>query len=141
MIATFSDWYGHVLIRTVTECREVLKYPGKEDRDKWVLETLLFGVHEELPNAIHGSYEPLWIFRNEKGGYLKPIWKAVDFLVYSVLYGPKRSIADRVAEDQKAFADEVMYFKELMDDRAPYIATMLKRGSAIVVPSNYDKGE
>lgn len=141
MIAEFSDWYGHILIRAVHECREVLKYPAPNDRDRWVLETLIFQPWHELPESNNGHYEPLWIFREPKTDkFQNPTWRAVDFLVYSVMYGPKRSISDRIEEDRKAFAEEVQFFKDFFDNKAPYIATMLKEGHAITVPSNYEKG-
>jgi hypothetical protein len=137
----FSDWYGHILIRTVEETREVLKYPGPDDRDRWIVESIIFQPWPDLPESTNGHYEPLWTFRTAEGKYLKPNWNAVDFLLNSLLFGVKKTISDRVEEDRKKFAEEVMFFKEFFDNKAPYIATMLKEGHAITVPSNYEKGE
>jgi len=136
---TFSDWYGHILIRTVTEVRECLKYPAPYERDRWVLESLIFQPFEDIMDSPNGHYEPLYLFRTKDYKFQKPIWKAVDFLINSVLYGVKRTISDRIEEDRKAFAQEVQFFKDYMDNKAPYIATMLREGHAITVPSNYEK--
>jgi hypothetical protein len=63
----FNDFYGELLIRSVTETREVLKYPYAQDR--WVLERIqlldkgafsIGGLRTDLPY----SYEEVYLFQD-----------------------------------------------------------------------------
>lgn len=135
----FCDWYGHVLIRRVYEVREVLKYPFKDDRDRWVLETMIFTPSFDLKDSENGHYEPLYVFKTNDGKYLKPVWKAVDFMLHCLLYGHKRTVEERFQADRDQFEREIQEIKEYLDDKTPYLADKLKRGSAVTVPSNYTK--
>lgn len=135
----FATYYGSIFIREEMGVTEVLKYPYKEDKDKWILERLIPTIgNDELNRISKYSYEPLWIFRTTYGEYQKPIWKAVEFLI-RMLTSPKlkespQSLEDR---DEREFQEEIARNVEMMD--SSYIASMLGNREAVTVPSSYSK--
>jgi hypothetical protein len=67
----FTDFYGEIIIRTVTEVREVLKYPFAQDR--WVIERICPVTREMkqagLTDELY-TYSELYVFQDKKGNFL-----------------------------------------------------------------------
>lgn len=139
-LGTFEDWTeGGIYIRTVTEVREVPKYPLYEEY--WVLEHLMFNnANPELTEKY--SYEPLWVFGANGKGERQPLWKAVEILVHTHQYVKrKKTQVDVDIEEEIRFQKEKAYFKTIIQNESPYIAGCLADGAAVTVPHNYEKRE
>tara|TARA_Y100000310_G_scaffold26486_1_gene25270 strand:+ start:8564 stop:9118 length:555 start_codon:yes stop_codon:yes gene_type:complete len=138
-IGNFEDWTssGNIFLRSFFGAREVRKYQYVQPR--WVLERLFWNVcNPELLAKF--TYEPLWTFQDKDGDYLFPVWPAVELVVCTVLYGPKKAADDRTVtgspEHTKRMA-EVYY--DLISDNSPYLASMLHRGEAASVQGRKDE--
>jgi hypothetical protein len=128
----FSDWYGHILLRTVEETREVYKY--QDYRDCFALETLIYA---KIPNLVaegNGHYEPIWIFHDKNDKPVRPTWFTVNLICHSMLHGPKKTVQQLMAEDDERKLKNIAEIKDKLDNRAPYLATRLKERRAVVVP-------
>lgn len=82
---TYDDYAGDIYLRTVTELREVPKYPDKKDR--YVLENLQgvpIAAMDELA-GIRMSYEPIWTFNDRDGNYLPPYFEGCQFIIDHIL--------------------------------------------------------
>jgi len=78
---TFSDFYGKIFVRQVTEVRDVLKYPF--DQDRWILERVQSSVgNKELMGDY--SYEPIYVFKDEHGLYLPLARRPVEVLIHRI---------------------------------------------------------
>lgn len=118
-VGTFTDWYGHILIRQEHKaCRRIKKY-WYYDKPCWVLEKLVFirgnqalkEITEELVEAKNGSYEPLYAFVDGEGNPLpfneRVVWKVLD-----MLHNPRqRTPSDVQADEFLAEEEEVKYFE------------------------------
>lgn len=80
---TFNDFTDSGLfLRQVTETRWVLKYQNIVAR--WILEKWLGpeqAINPELPRSAQGSYEPFYVFEDNKGNALPPTLKSVEFYI------------------------------------------------------------
>jgi hypothetical protein len=91
---TFRDFDDNGnFIREVTEIREVPKY-RQWIQGKWVLERL---TTVPLPNVVEllgeqFSYEPVWVFEDNKGNALPPIFRACKFVINAVLNQAARTV-------------------------------------------------
>lgn len=119
---TFTDWYGHILIRQEHNIvRQVKKYWYFE-KPCWVLEKLVW-IHqeaalkeqvEELVESRNGSYEPVYSFYRSSTKQNLPVnHRVVDFIVYS-LHNPGK--ADPVKAQAVEEAEEVAYFEEKLGE-------------------------
>ncbi len=137
-IGKFSDYYGQIFVREYVGMAEVLKYPAPDYRDRWVLEKLMFVENKELwADTQKGVYEPIWVFRGKDGVYVKPTWKAVEF-VMGMLFTPKQKLtqADLDAEEAASLEKEIQENYDIL--QAQYggdVATALHQREAIVVPT------
>jgi hypothetical protein len=117
---TYTDWYGHILIRQEYQAvREVKKY-WYINPPCWVLEKLVFvkgnqalkDITSELVEAHNGSYEPVYSFR-DKDEVPLPVSRTVVELILKTLHNPTKKLpsdfeAERLLEEQ----EEVRYFYE-----------------------------
>lgn len=81
---TWNDFSGEIYLRTVTEAREVPKYPHLDKH--YVLERLVIVPEfqrKELCGALI-SYEPMHPFWDSNGDYLPPNWEVSKFIVDTV---------------------------------------------------------
>ena len=120
---TFNDFYGKIFVRTVTEVREVLKYP--HDQDRYIVERLENARRN--PELIEDlSYEPIFVLKDKYGFYLPLNMKVIEFLAKNIKTPP--SSTERRAQLEQEMADEeekeVQEFLEIIQDngRSPLFA-------------------
>lgn len=111
--STFEDYVPgtNILLRRVTEVREVKKYSYLEPQ--YVLEKLFFNQHnkEILDNKTLNpqtcTYEPLWAFGRENKHPKPVVWRAVE-LILMMSVNPKKLTPSEMndAELKQAFEDE-----------------------------------
>lgn len=127
-------WYGGIYLRTEAGVLKCKKYPYKPDR--WVLEKRIANIHPEIVGA-KASYEPVWIFDDE-GEYMEPTEKMINFLVYMLLFYPRRKrdlAAEELAEEQKEYQE---IYQEL-DEEFPELIHGMVHGSASFMDSQKQK--
>jgi len=114
-LGTFSDWYGHIFVREVTEVREILKYP--DDQDRWVLEKLVVNLsNPELLDKM--LYEPVWIFRNSDNSFQQWNWRAIEYIIRQIFFPPeKRSEAQMERDEESAKLKETALYRDILDDQ------------------------
>jgi hypothetical protein len=135
---TYEDYYGDVYLRTVTETREVPKYPIYPDF--WVFEKIQPNLaNPELKATL--SYEPIWVFRDKKGERVQPEQWAIECIVQADRAVKKMRLSpkDIEANEELRMAREKMRYKMMLQDESPITATMVHNGSGIFVPSTYEK--
>lgn len=135
-VGTFTDWYGHILIRqeykALRECKKYGYIAGK-----WVLERLTFLdpnnaiVKDELVDARNGTYEPLYVFQDKDQQPLPVNWRIIEKMLWSMEnYTPGRgnqSMADSAEDDE--IRQEIAYFEEQI---GPYQRSQLFADEAAV---------
>ena len=117
-LGTFNDFYGKILVRTVTEVREVLKYP--HDQDRFIFERLeVARMNPELVTDL--SYEPLHVFKDKRGFFLPLNMKVIEFLVKSIKTPPSASerqaqLRDEILREEEQEVDD---FLAILHDAGP----------------------
>lgn len=110
---------------------------------KWALERLIFPMRSGMPllpelvETSNGSYEPVHIFPQVDGKAAVPPLRAVQLLLYCLLFGPKQTLSDFMSRDENEFKKDVDLMTEQFDDASPWIPDQLRQGHGIVVPDNY----
>lgn len=138
---TINKFYGHIFLAEVTGVHEVLKYPYEYQRDKYVLERLIPAVANPELTAlgITMSYEPVWMFADRNGEYIKPNWKAINLIVRTCLgqFGSLRPKTQKELDtaELEARAKSVKKYEEMLD--MSYTASMIANREAIIVPASY----
>ena len=140
-----------IYLRTVEEVRHVPKY-RQWIQQKYVLERLVAVPEmnrEELP-ASKTSYEPIWTFEDKFSNFLPPRIDACQFIintVYAAQYGTHNlkkfvdpeDTTEKYLENKKKETDRLV--EELFGDQSTLGGETVKEsGSAIIVPSSYEKG-
>ena len=116
-------------------------------KNKYVLERLVVippNNTDELP-AAKLSYEPIWVYQNNEGGYLPPVLHATKFIIDSVYAAIRqdgsmakyKESADSLSEEGKearidSLRDELFGNETDAGDALAY-------HEGIVVPRNYEK--
>lgn len=138
---TFNDFYGPIFIREYFGVREIPKYLYHPSwRDRWVLEKLEFSPNEEIVLDKAGHYEPLYVFYDEKGEYLRPTLKAIQFFMIKLLLRkPWRTQAEKdreIEEMEKGEHDEeVEHFMGCIDEHlGGDIADAIRSKTGVVNP-------
>jgi len=131
-----------ILLREVTEARQVKKYPWLENR--YVLEQLVIvpiADQRTLPSQ-RLSYEPLWIFEDKQLNYLPPRLDACKFIIDTVNAAKgKGNLAkykdstERLLTEQDA--RQRVIHEQLFGDETN-ISDALSSGEAVTVPNNYE---
>jgi hypothetical protein len=129
---TFTDWLGDIPVRTISEVREVPKYPFAEDR--WVLERIRL-VNEEarqmgLRTDSPYSYEEIYIFQDRQGDFLplsKEVIEAAMYLFFK--HYLSKTPKERMDMHIKALAERDMKRKQktkeiLGEGRSPLFIVM-----------------
>lgn len=126
-------FYGSIYLRTETGVSSEKKYPASPDR--WVLEKLLVNTNPEIEGKT--SYEPVWVFDDE-GQYMEPTEKLVHFLIYMLLFYPrkKRDLQEEELAEEKAEYQEI--YDEL-DEEFPELVNGMVKGSASFMDSTKQK--
>jgi len=135
-VGKFSEFYGSIFVREYVGIAEVPKYPAPEYKDRWVLEKLFFIENKELvEDSKKGSYEPVWVFRAPGGGYQRPTWKSVEFLM-GMIFTPKQKMsqADMNSEEAKKLDLEIEENYGFFDNKyGGKIAAGLHQRESVVV--------
>lgn len=128
-----------IFLRTETCWKEVPKYPLFPDM--WVFEKIQenYGQNPEIQKGM--TYEPIWFFRDAKGEKVQPEWWACEAIVQADRAVKKMQLSpdDFQAAEDLRMAREKMVCKDIIQNESPYLAGALRDGSAIAVPSNYEK--
>lgn len=117
-IGTFEDYYGHIFIRRVHECRLVPKYPRNPDRI--VLEYFQWTRgNPELTTEF--SYEPIFFYEAKGGGFYRPNWRGLVVVIDSHLAGLEgrspREVINRHLEEEKEKEDsEAQYIMDVLGE-------------------------
>jgi hypothetical protein len=126
---TFTDFYGHIMIRQEHEAiRDVKKYWYLKV-DCWVIEKLIFmpneaavkDLLEELVKARNGSYEPLYTFINGQNKPLPLDEEIVDYVIWQTQNPTKKPPSYYKDLTLKEEAAEVKYFENELgkNERSP----------------------
>jgi hypothetical protein len=120
---TFSDYYGKIYLRTVSEVRTVLKYPN--DQDRFILERIQSAVgNPELTEDY--SYEPIYVFKDKRGFHLPLNMRVIEFFIKRIKEPPSAQEIRTDAEEEVARAEEeeVAEFLDILHDagRSPLFA-------------------
>lgn len=121
-IGTFTDWYGHILIRQEHKAlREVKKY-WYINPPCYVLEKLVFvtgyqalrDIVEELEGARNGIYETLYAFRNVETGVQLPVNQRVVDIILHTLHNPQKKMTASDFDELQRLEEqeEVRFFEE-----------------------------
>lgn len=116
---TFTDWYGHIMIRQEHNItREVKKY-WYFDKPSWVLEKLVYfhnrkemeEVAKELVQSRNGSYETVYRFYRASTKQNLPVnWRIAEFIVWR-LHNPGEPVDVKKAQEIEE-KEEVAYFED-----------------------------
>lgn len=148
-LGTYDDYSpAGLYLRTVTEVREVHKYPWIDH--KFVLERLVIipDINQhELPIS-KLSYEPIYVFQTGSGEYLPPKLEAAKFVVETIYSMQGKSTLGRYSDPESGLSgDDLMNYKndkinkiqEELFGNESYVGDALAHNEAVVVPSNYKK--
>lgn len=83
---TFTDTHAGLFVRTVTEIREVKKYPWI--KEKWILERWAPGelsYHKDLITVKDGVYICVYVFQDVNQDYLPPLLKVAEIVINNLL--------------------------------------------------------
>lgn len=137
----FADFYGHIFIREYYGVKEQPKYKYHPYwQDRWVLERLCFTPNPELVLDTAGHYEPIYVFYDEKGQYLKPSMRAVQWYMTKLLTRPPwktraEKERDLEAMEKHEYDEEVATFYGCLEDRfGGSLASAIHHGDGVVNP-------
>ena len=102
---TFNDYHGNLFIRSVTEVREVPKYPWI--KGKWIIERWASGElskHQDLVTLKNGVYICVYVFQDINQRYLPPLWRVCEIVLKHILNPISK--AEMQARDEKLLAKE-----------------------------------
>jgi hypothetical protein len=119
--ADFTDFVPNtnILLRKVTEMREVKKYSYLEPQ--YVLEKLFRNQHnkEILDNATLApqscTYEPLWAFDYDGKLPKQPVWRAIELIIMSVNNPEKLTPSEMNDAEMKQALDDEKLMVDLMN--------------------------
>jgi hypothetical protein len=137
----FAEFYGHIFVREYYGVKEQPKYLYHPYwREKWILERLDFTPNPELALDVAGHYEPIYVFYDENGNYLKPTMKAVQWYMTKLLMRrPWKTRAEKEREieemERGEYDEEVAHFYGCLEERfGGELAAAIRHGEAVVNP-------
>lgn len=151
----FEEWYmQQIFLRRWFGLKELKKYPQGVWGECFILERIFsslnfankLGVNAKPPSDVYewDGYEPVWSFKinlpNGEKLAVRPVWKAVELVVHTLLYGAKESLIDAYDKEEKDWSDEHAEIKMMLDDDLPFKIMQMKHGEGIVVPNNFGDG-
>lgn len=128
-----ETFYGHIFVKRETGFHQLKKYSYLKDR--WILEQSNLSLNPELTQVV--GYEPVFVFQDNQGNYLEPVWRAIYLLVDSIMNPRKLSPSDLAEEERTQQEKEIAFFEQYLSGETSYVASMLANKEAVVVPSNY----
>lgn len=138
------------LILLTPQVREVKKY-SQWIKERYVLESLVL-VPEQNQAELAGlkvSYEPLWVFSDNKGDYLPPAFWACKFVIDTRNAAMGKTSLKKYVDEEALHPEETKekriaeYMEQLFGDESS-LAYRTVTGEATIVPRNYpepDTGE
>jgi len=147
---TFTDITPEGLfIREVTEVREIPKYRQYINPPSFILERLM-----EVPSVnqqeitVKTSYEPIWVFKDQIGNPVYPVWPAIELVIKTVIRNMTEGV-EKPHNPQDDLKDPEIYkeshqqqINNLVRDlfgNETRTTDSLAYGEGIVVPANYRK--
>ena len=116
-------------------------------QDKHILERLTVVPHFKGDGGLVTplSYEPIWVFENNKGDPLVPTWHAIAFIVENLIHAmehpyPGAKYKDPETDPKEGLAVKDARLRELEKDlfaNETEVGDALAHGDAIVVPTKY----
>ena len=132
---TFTDWQNGIKIREYQSTEQVYKYNYILNR--WVLEQWFppeVCLNPELPDSIHGSYEPIYVFEDKDGNSLPLVLRVVQIIVRNCLLNTRSTMLRR-SEDiaRREKVEQIAYNKDMdmLSDEGPLVS-QLHDGSAVL---------
>ena len=114
----FNEFYGTIFLRVFTGVKRVPKYPFISSRyvlECWAPPHLSF--NDELPDAVNGTYEPLYVFEDSSGNAL-PLALAPIELIMGVATNPRHLSTQRNEREYaeiKRDKDETAYDEDSLE--------------------------
>lgn len=137
----FSKWYGHIYLGEETGVKEVKKYNWVKER--WVLEVYTPTQKSVLDIKLGDDYETVWVFQDNKGEYLRPIWPVVEILCktwINQVVNPKKRTEKMDASDYEIQLNkEVEDFIDMLEVSTP-MQTRFRYGEAVILPGEKKDG-
>jgi hypothetical protein len=102
---TYNDYHGKVFYRTITETREVQKYPWMNER--WILERWAPGAISSHPSLVadkDGVFVCVYIFQDKDKNALPPILRVCDIVIHNLLN--PRMPGHAMSQDRTIFEEE-----------------------------------
>lgn len=137
----FCEFYGSIFLREWYGVREQPKYAFHPTwKDKWILERLDYSPNPELALDRAGHYEPLYVFYDENGKYLRPTLRAVQFFMTKLLLRKAWKTDEEKERDMESmekgeFDQEVEFFYGCLDEAlGGDIASAIRSGEGVVNP-------
>ena len=127
-LGTYTDYLGDIFLREVTEVRLVKKYGFV--KGKFILEMVSPKVDSTVKN--HNGYEALFVFQTDKGDYLEPIWRAIEYIIYMVQLPISKDSPNTLAENEAKDIEAERQF--ILDYMSRPFDGALSFGEAVTVP-------
>ena len=125
--------YGIYLGTTNKRIEEVRKYPFI--RSRYVFEKHYPTDAEELVDK-EGNYEPIYVFEDDQGNPLPLDLDIIQFIAKALLERVEKKTPGQLEEEKKKEMDrQVALEYEMLDNKSPYIATMINNGEAVFIDS------
>lgn len=133
-LGTYRDFIPgtNILLREVTEIREVPKYPWVKPR--WLLEKLMYAPCPDLPETLDKPhYELIYVYQNLADEFVMPVWELTKFLIDNINLGaeeaarrnpymnPEKWEALMHEEDRKK---EEKIYDELLQESSPIASAL-----------------
>lgn len=131
----YDDAYllGIYLGTTNKRVEELPKYPFI--RGRYVFEKHYPTDNSEIVDQ-KGNYEPVYVFEDVKGSPLPLDLDMIQFLAKSLMERLVKKTPGQLEEErQKEIDAQVTAEYEMLDNKSPYIATMINNGEAVFIDS------
>lgn len=113
---TFNIFKGDLFLRTEIGTRLVRKYNYIHERwilEKWFPQDMV--KSEETPAVTNGDYEPFFVFNSNKGNYIEPTQKVIEFIFYTMMKSKVSTETQIMNEIMIKEDQEVQAFMDMID--------------------------
>jgi len=138
---TFQEYCGPIFLREYYGVKELPKYLYHPNwRERWILERLDFAPNHELALDQAGHYEPLYVFYDANGGYLRPTLRAIQFFMLHLLERKpwktdKEKWNDLNEQEKKQYDEEAEFYYGCLDDQfGGDLASAIRSKEGVVNP-------
>ena len=130
----YEIYSGPIYLRSEEGVRLVPKYNYIKER--WILEKFCpppNSITKELPDSIHGTYEPLYVFE-ARGKALTPILPVCQIIIYAILnpweLAKKKSLIETLVKEVEEKDEEM--FKDAISNESNILLHRLHHGEAVL---------